>query len=139
MDSDVMSKHRDRHDKRDELAPVARGSAFDSRSSQSSNPRVRKHARDEVLAQAGIREAAFFLDGQVREALHQDGREQPASGSRRGSMSVVDLDPVSDNSRRVSVSAAMVSWSRLPFVGNRSWINTMAFRDRPSAAGAFGL
>jgi hypothetical protein len=50
-------------------------STFHSTTHATSSRRI----ADEVLLKTWIRQAAFFLHGQIRKALHQPGRESSAS------------------------------------------------------------
>ena len=51
-----------------------------------------EHALDEVFPETGVRQPPFLLDGQVREAFNEPGRENSSPGFGRDVASVVNLD-----------------------------------------------
>ena len=79
-----------------------------------------EHTLDEVLADGGIVEAPFLLDGQRREALDQRGGEQPAPPIARPTALAVNAHAEEPAGGRGALQDVPVEAERGEFLGFRS-------------------
>src|SRR4030095_6764019 len=68
---------------------------------QLTQPPVGEYPLDEVLPKPWIRQAAFFLHGQIRKTLHQPHRKSSASSLPGNAVFVRDRDPLQSAARGV--------------------------------------